>query len=90
MGTNPDTLAVMASGNLSAEITMKGLEAVGGVDWLRHESKPKRDEKPGNAYNFVIVKITANEYFMHGPFTKRGDTIVPHHFDPEDLDAYWS
>jgi hypothetical protein len=90
MGVNEDTLAVMASGDLTTEVTMRGLNAVGGVDWLRHESKPKRGEKPGNAYHFIIVKETANEYRMYGPFTKDSDTMVPHHFDPEDLGAYWS
>ncbi|HAH46658.1 hypothetical protein [Gimesia sp.] len=83
-----NTISVMASGDCSSEI-LNGINSIVGIDVLVHETNPKPGEKPGNAYHMVIQKINDDKYpyLMHGPFNKQ--TVVPHHFEAEDLEIYF-
>lgn len=83
-----DTITVMASGNCDPGM-LNGIQAIVGMDILVHETNPKPGEKPGNAYHMVIQELNDARfpYLMHGPFTQQ--TIVPHHFDAEDLNRYF-
>jgi hypothetical protein len=83
-----ETIAVMGSGNFPPG-ALNGISAVVGLDVLAHETRPKPGEKPGNAYHMVIQKIADQRYpyLMHGPF--KSETLVPHHFEAEDLNVYF-
>lgn len=85
-----DTFAVMASGCQTPGV-LNGIFANAGLDVLAHETKPKKDEPPGNAYHYVFQSLPDESYLMTGPFKgKYGETVVPHWFDADDLDRYWS
>jgi hypothetical protein len=80
----------MASGSTSDPRILNGISAVAGADVLAIETNPVPGEPEGNAYHFVIEKIKHPDfpYLMHGPF--KSGTIVPHWYDSDDLDAYFS
>lgn len=82
-----DALGVMASGSLDREVSLNGLSAVGGVDWLRHESKPKANGPEGNAYHFVIVRQSDDSLRMYGHY--KTETVVDHWFEADDLNRYF-
>lgn len=79
-------LAIFASGCMNQPKVLNGMNSIGGLDFLRHETKPKKDEPEGNAYHYVMVK-TDEGVKLYGPF--RSETFVPHWFEAEDLDKYW-
>lgn len=86
-----DAVGMVISGTgrgITEEKVLNGLSAVGGIDWLRHETKPKGNEPEGNAYHFVICKVSDDEYKVYGTYPK--GMKVPHHFDASQLDLYWS
>jgi|GEM_PF-4756156 len=41
---NPDTFALFASGCLPSPISDNGLQAIGGIDWVKIEPIPKNGE----------------------------------------------
>jgi len=84
-----DTFAVMASGSTANPQVLNGINAVAGIDLLAHESRPMAGEPPGNAYHYVVQKLTDPRYpyLLNGPF--RSETIVDHWFDAPQLNRYW-
>jgi hypothetical protein len=86
-----DTLAIMASGTISDPKVLNGIHAIAGFDVLVHEPNPMvhKDEPEGNAYHYVIQKISDDRfpYLMYGPF--KSETRVKHWFQADDLDSYW-
>jgi len=82
-----DTLGILTSGELSDPRLLNGIQAIGGVDFLRHESRPKEGEPEGNAYHFVIKQESDAKFYLCGPFTK--ETLVRHWFKSDDLNKYW-
>lgn len=85
---NVTTFAVFASGSVLSPRESFGIEAVGGIDWLKIEAKPKRNEPPYNSYHFVVGQLEFDKYPVYGPF--KNGCIVPHHFTNENLDDFLS
>jgi len=81
-----DCIGIMASGDLNNERILHGIEAVAGFDWLRIERKPKKNEKEGNAYHFIIKHVSGDCYHGYGPY--RSGMRVEHRFDAEDIEKY--
>jgi hypothetical protein len=81
-------IGMFASGCLQHPANLNGLRAVAGVDWLRHETRPRPDEPEGNADHYVVVQDAAGRFFLRGPF-KTG-AVVLHWFSLSDLDHYWT
>ena len=84
-----DTFAVMASGCFQDPKILNDINSVVGFDALAHEPNPKPNEPEGNAYHYVVQKISHPQYpyLLHGPF--RSETLVKHWFESEQLDNYW-
>jgi len=78
-------VGVMASGSMDQSRISHGLEAIGGIDWLRSETQPREGEPEGNAYHYVITEVKGH-YYLHGPFLD--GTLVPHWFTSNDLENY--
>jgi hypothetical protein len=83
---NSDTVALFASGSVVAPVQSYGVQAVGGIDWLKLEPNPIGTEPPQNAYHFVIGLPDNNGYPVFGPY--REGCLVPHWFNYKDLDKY--
>ena len=85
-----DTFAIMASGSVVNPGMLNGINAVAGIDVLVQEPRPMAGEPPGNAYHYVIQKITDERFpfLLHGPFTS--EAIVDHWFNAPQLDRYWT
>jgi hypothetical protein len=85
-----DTFSVMGSGSVVNPGILNGINAVAGIDVLAYERNPMGGEPEGNAYHYVIQKISDPRYpyVLHGPF--KSETIVDHWFDAPQLDRYWS
>ena len=79
---------IYVSGNMFETKNIHNKVAVGGIDFLKHETKPKINEPEGNAYHYVIVHNTnVDDYSVLGLY--KSGTPVPHWFDPEkDLKVY--
>lgn len=84
-----DTIAIMASGSVSDPGLLNGIHCVAGLDHLVHETRPMKDEPPGNAYHYVIQKThdPRYPYILHGPF--KTETIIQHWWEADNLDCYW-
>jgi hypothetical protein len=84
-----DTFAVMASGCCQDPKVLNGINAIVGFDVLAHERNQKPKEPEGNAYHYVVQKISHPNYpyLLHGPF--RSETLVEHWFDCPQLENYW-
>jgi hypothetical protein len=83
---NEHTVAVFANGSIIGPVPSYGIQAVGGIDWLKLEPNPKNSELPLNAYHFVIGQADELGYPVYGPY--QGGCLVPHWFGYDDLDAY--
>lgn len=83
---NEHTVAVFASGSVVRPVHSFGVQAVGGIDWLKLEPNPRSEEPPLNAYHFVIGEPDQNGYPVYGPY--KDGCLVPHWFSYDDLDAY--
>jgi hypothetical protein len=81
-----DTVGVMGSGDLTQTQVLNGQNAVGGIDWIRHETNPKKNEPDLNVYHFIILKQSNGDIFLRGPYTS--ETWAPHWSKLEDLVAY--
>ncbi len=81
----PETLAIYASGDTTEKRIIHNYKAVGGVDRLRYETKPKKNESEGNADHYVI-EYKSGIHYLHGPFTN--GTPLPHWFEYKDLDPF--
>lgn len=79
-----DTIGVFASG-----VAPQGIEdpdPVGGIDWVRLESRPLEGEPPLNFYHYVIRTPDSSGYPVYGPF--KDGAIAPHWGDLKDIDRY--
>lgn len=85
-----DTLAIWISGSYSNPILAEVENAIAGIDVLAIETNPniKKKEPSGNAYHYILQKVSSRKYsfVLHGPFKK--GTIISHWFDEIDLDVY--
>ncbi len=84
--SNGDTVGVFASG-VPPQTTTVGSDVVGGIDWVRLESRRRDDEPPLNVYHFVIKKPDEKGYPVYA--CREGKSIAPHWSEWEDLDVYW-
>lgn len=80
--------AIMSSGDMTKARILNGEKAVGGVDWLRAEDKPKPGEPEGNAYHYVLLERKDGGFDMLGPFST--EARVNHWFGYDDLATYVS
>lgn len=81
-----DTLGVFASGT-PPKMMPSGSNVVGGIDWVRLESRRKVNEPPLNVYHFVIKKPDAQGYPVF--VCRNGTSIARHWSEWEDLEVYW-
>jgi hypothetical protein len=83
---NASTFAVFASGSVLSPTESFGIKAIGGIDWLKIETRPNGNEPPYNSYHFVVGQLNGDKYPVYGPFNN--GCIVPHHFNDKDLDDF--
>jgi hypothetical protein len=81
-----DTLGVFASG-CPPQVINGGGDVVGGIDWVRLESRRKANELPLNVYHYVIRK--PDEYGYPVFACRPGKSIAPHWSEWKELDVYW-
>jgi hypothetical protein len=80
-----DTLGVFACGIPPQAAVSE--EKVGGIDWVRLESRPKAEEPPLNVYHYVIKRPDAFGYPVFA--CREGGSIAPHWSEWENLEPYW-
>lgn len=80
-----ETIAVLASG-LAPRVHTGTEPCVGGIDWVKLETNPKRGEPSINVYHYLIGPHDGYGYPVYGPI--RNGSIAPHHSELEDLDVY--
>ncbi|MGB8658129.1 MAG: hypothetical protein WCE90_10160 [Candidatus Zixiibacteriota bacterium] len=73
---NDDSFAVFASGSVVRPVESKGVQAVGGIDWIRLEANPKEGKPQLRVYHYVIYQPDDKGYPVYGPY--RDGCLVPH------------
>lgn len=81
-----DALGVFASG-LAPQALTNGMDVVGGIDFVRLESRRKTNEPPLNVYHYTIMK--QNQYGYPVYASRNGGSIAQHWSELKDLDVYW-
>jgi len=81
------SLCVFASGVEPPDCYDRAGNEIAGIDWVRHENKPKPGEPELNLYHFAIGAKQKNGYPVY--YTGRGKTIAPHWSILDDLNVYF-
>ncbi|MDA1278071.1 MAG: hypothetical protein O2960_29090 [Verrucomicrobia bacterium] len=82
---NQKTFALFSSG-LSPDAIAKSGELVAGIDWVRIEANPKKDEPPLNINRYMVGSIEGDKY----PVFHCGHSGTPNSgwANLKDLDSY--
>jgi hypothetical protein len=85
-----DTLAIWISGSYSNPQLAQVENAIAGIDVLAIETNPKleKNEPRGNAYHYILQKISDENFpfILYGPLEE--GAIISHWYNYKDLDVY--